>query len=171
MHLIFNLIFQLLLGLPLEIVHKWWRLLIIYMAGVIGGRHYENLPMQNTENILALKIENFIGIKLIFLIFMLKTLIVSTRKNRLGSGSNGYPLSMFWIKNKKNRYSPVNPSFPIHKWGLSGYSFHGYVFSDGRIDILQYCKQIYFLRFSQRRIMKINHSRLSILTSYVVSCS
>lgn len=37
LHLIFNLIFQLLLGLPLEIVHKWWRLLIVYLCGVIGG--------------------------------------------------------------------------------------------------------------------------------------
>ena len=26
-------------------------------------------------------------------------------------GSNEYPQSMFWIKNKKNRYTPVNISF------------------------------------------------------------
>ncbi|WAR31566.1 RHBL2-like protein, partial [Mya arenaria] len=32
-----NLIFQLLLGLPLEIVHKWWRVLIVYFAGVVAG--------------------------------------------------------------------------------------------------------------------------------------
>lgn len=36
-HLITNLVFQLLLGLPLEIVHKWWRLMIVYFCGVIGG--------------------------------------------------------------------------------------------------------------------------------------
>lgn len=36
-HLIGNLIFQLLLGLPLEIVHKWWRVLIVYFCGVIAG--------------------------------------------------------------------------------------------------------------------------------------
>ena len=29
------------------------------------------------------------------------------------SGSNEYPQSMFWSKNKKNRYTPVNPSFAI----------------------------------------------------------
>ena len=29
----------------------------------------------------------------------------------LQGGSNKYPQSMFWIKNKKNRYTPVNPSF------------------------------------------------------------
>ena len=26
-------------------------------------------------------------------------------------GSNEYPQSMFWNKNKKNRYTPANPSF------------------------------------------------------------
>lgn len=36
-HLISNLFFQLVLGMPLEIVHKWWRLLIVYSAGVVGG--------------------------------------------------------------------------------------------------------------------------------------
>ena len=28
-------------------------------------------------------------------------------------GSNEYPLSMFWSKNKKNRYTPAYPSFTI----------------------------------------------------------
>ena len=28
-------------------------------------------------------------------------------------GSNEYPQSMFWSKNKKNRYTPANPSFAI----------------------------------------------------------
>ncbi|XP_052236328.1 rhomboid-related protein 2-like isoform X2 [Dreissena polymorpha] len=37
MHLVGNLIFQLLLGLPLEMVHKWWRVLIVYFVGVIAG--------------------------------------------------------------------------------------------------------------------------------------
>ena len=27
--------------------------------------------------------------------------------------SNEYPQSMFWSKNKKNMYTPVNPSFTI----------------------------------------------------------
>ena len=39
-------------------------------------------------------------------IFLLKTLIVGTRKNRLGEvvrgGSNEYPQSMFLSRNKKN---------------------------------------------------------------------
>ncbi|ELT92969.1 hypothetical protein CAPTEDRAFT_169308 [Capitella teleta] len=36
-HIIFNLIFQLLIGLPLEMVHKWWRVGIVYSLGVIAG--------------------------------------------------------------------------------------------------------------------------------------
>lgn len=28
---------QILLGIPLEMVHKWWRVLIIYFGGVIAG--------------------------------------------------------------------------------------------------------------------------------------
>lgn len=28
---------QLLLGVPLEMVHRWWRVLIIYIAGVVAG--------------------------------------------------------------------------------------------------------------------------------------
>ena len=28
-------------------------------------------------------------------------------------GSNEYPQSMFWSKNKKNRYTPANPIFTI----------------------------------------------------------
>ena len=43
-------------------------------------------------------------------------------------GSNEYPQFMFWSKNKKNRYTPANPSFTIQKWGLRGYTLHGHVF-------------------------------------------
>ncbi|KAJ8917333.1 hypothetical protein NQ315_002355 [Exocentrus adspersus] len=36
-HLLVNLGVQLLLGVPLEMVHKWWRVLTIYFAGVVAG--------------------------------------------------------------------------------------------------------------------------------------
>lgn len=26
-----------MLGIPLEMVHKWWRVLLVYFAGVIAG--------------------------------------------------------------------------------------------------------------------------------------
>lgn len=36
-HLVVNLLVQIMLGIPLEMVHKWWRVLIIYVAGVLAG--------------------------------------------------------------------------------------------------------------------------------------
>lgn len=36
-HIIFNLLIQLTLGLPLEMVHRWWRILLIYLTGVVAG--------------------------------------------------------------------------------------------------------------------------------------
>lgn len=37
MHLINNVVVQLVLGILLEMVHKWWRVLAIYFAGVLAG--------------------------------------------------------------------------------------------------------------------------------------
>ena len=28
---------QIMLGVPLEMVHRWWRVLLIYLAGVVAG--------------------------------------------------------------------------------------------------------------------------------------
>ena len=36
-HIIFNILMQLLLGIPLEMVHRWWRILLIYVCGVVAG--------------------------------------------------------------------------------------------------------------------------------------
>ncbi|XP_072381751.1 rhomboid-related protein 2-like isoform X1 [Diabrotica undecimpunctata] len=36
-HLLVNLLVQVLLGIPLEMVHRWWRVLIVYLAGVLAG--------------------------------------------------------------------------------------------------------------------------------------
>ncbi|XP_033331615.1 rhomboid-4 isoform X1 [Megalopta genalis] len=36
-HLVVNLLVQIMLGIPLEMVHKWWRVLTIYIAGVVAG--------------------------------------------------------------------------------------------------------------------------------------
>ncbi|CAG9861791.1 unnamed protein product [Phyllotreta striolata] len=36
-HLVLNLLVQILLGIPLEMVHKWWRVLVVYLAGVLAG--------------------------------------------------------------------------------------------------------------------------------------
>ncbi|XP_067662674.1 rhomboid-related protein 2-like isoform X1 [Haliotis asinina] len=37
LHILSNMIFQLLFGLPLEIVHKWWRVMVVYLCGVLAG--------------------------------------------------------------------------------------------------------------------------------------
>lgn len=36
-HILSNLIFQLIIGLPLELIHKFWRVGIVYLLGVIAG--------------------------------------------------------------------------------------------------------------------------------------
>jgi len=36
-HLTVNLIVQLLLGVPLEMVHRGWRVVLIYLSGVLAG--------------------------------------------------------------------------------------------------------------------------------------
>ena len=37
MHITTNTLVQLLVGLPLELVHRWWRIAIVYMSGVLAG--------------------------------------------------------------------------------------------------------------------------------------
>ena len=73
--------------------------------------------MQYTEIFKIVKNENFQ--QKIFDVF----LVFAQR-----GGSNEYPQSMFWSKNKKNRYTPAYPSFDIQKWGSWGYALHGHVF-------------------------------------------
>ena len=49
----------------------------------------------------------------IFLIFAQKIDCGYTLEPPRGGGSNEYPQSMFWSKNKKNGFTPANPSFSI----------------------------------------------------------
>ena len=49
-------------------------------------------------------------------------------------GSNEYPQSMLWIKNKENRYTPANPSFSYIKLGFEGLYISGTCF---RVEICQ----------------------------------
>jgi rhomboid-related protein 1/2/3 len=37
MHIMMNLIVQIFLGIALEIVHCWWRVVLVYLAGVLAG--------------------------------------------------------------------------------------------------------------------------------------
>lgn len=36
-HLAFNLVVQVLVGLPLEMIHGWWRVAVLYVGGVLAG--------------------------------------------------------------------------------------------------------------------------------------
>ena len=66
------------------------------------------------RDFLALKIENFqLKIFDIFLIVAQNIDCGYTLEPPRRGGSNEYPQSMFWSKNKKNRYTPANPSFTI----------------------------------------------------------
>ena len=47
-HLFSNLLIQLVLGIPLEMVHKWWRIGIVYITGVIAGSLASSLSDPNT---------------------------------------------------------------------------------------------------------------------------
>ena len=76
--------------------------------------HYENLPMQYTELFVSIKNENFQHKKFdIFLIIVQNIDCGYTLEPPRRGGSNEYPQSMFWSKNKKNRNAPANPSFAI----------------------------------------------------------
>ena len=85
--------------------------------------------MQYTEIFKVVKNENFQKKNFdIFLIFAQNIDCRYTLEPPRPGGSNEYPQSMFWSKNKKNRYTPAYPSFTIQKWGSRGYTCHGHVF-------------------------------------------
>ena len=77
--------------------------------------HYENMSMQYTEIFKVLKNENFH--KKIFVIFLIFAQNIdcgyTLEPPRRGEAVfNEYTQSMFWSKNKKNRYTTTYPSFP-----------------------------------------------------------
>lgn len=37
MHIVMNLMVQIFLGVALELVHCWWRVALVYLAGVLAG--------------------------------------------------------------------------------------------------------------------------------------
>ena len=74
----------------------------------------ETCPCNKHRFFLTLKIANFqLKILDIFLIFAQKIDCGYTLEPPRRGGSNEYPFSMFWSKNKKNRFTPTYPSFSI----------------------------------------------------------
>ena len=91
-----------------------WKCQTLSNKTKIQAFHYENLPMQYTEIYKVLKNEKFQYKNFdIFLIFAQNIDCGYTLEPPRRGGSNEYPQSMFWSKNKKNRYTPANPSFAI----------------------------------------------------------
>ena len=80
--------------------------------------HYENLPMI----FIAIKMKNFQQKNFdIFLIFAQNIYCGYTLEPPRRGGSNEYPQSMFWRKNKKNRYTyPCITQFYYIKVGYKG---------------------------------------------------
>ena len=95
-------------------------------AGEVEGVDISLAPLRKlahaiNRDFLALKIENFQLKNVdIFLIFAQNIDCGYTLEPPRRGGSNEYPQSMFWSKNKKNRYTPANPSFSIYKVGFKG---------------------------------------------------
>ena len=72
------------------------------------------MPMQYTEILKVVKNEKFHQKKFdIFLIFAQNIDCGYMLEPPRRGGSNEYPQSMFWSKNKKNRYTLAYPSFTI----------------------------------------------------------
>ena len=76
--------------------------------------HYANMSVQYTAIFHGCKNDNFqMKILIFFLIFAQNINCGYALEPPQRDGSKEYPQSMFWSKNKKNMYTPVNPSFTI----------------------------------------------------------
>ena len=81
---------------------------------------------------LVVKNENFHWKKFdMFLIFAQNIDCGFTLESPRQGGSNEYPQSIFWSKNKKDRYTPAYPSFFYIKVGFRGVYFTWTCFRDG----------------------------------------
>ena len=76
--------------------------------------HYANMDVQYTAIFHGCKNDNFqINFFDIFLIFTQNIDCGYTLELPQRGGSNEYPQSMFWSKNKKNMYTRVNSTFSL----------------------------------------------------------
>ena len=92
-------------------------------------QHYENLSMQYTENFFSLTNRKFHWKTFDGFNILAQNIHggYTLEPPRRGD-SNEYSQCMFWIKNKKIRYTPANPSFFL-------YILHEHVFLMESIDI------------------------------------
>ena len=110
--------------------------------------------MQCTEIFLALKFQ--LKMFHIFLIFAQNIDCGYTLEPPRQGGSKEYPQSMFWSKNKKNRYTPAYPSLAIYTWGSRGYTLHGHVF-------------LMIIRAATSEQQLVAYAKTKVQTSFVVT--
>ena len=103
---------------PASAVGHWTQL----TGNCTGKLHYENTPMYYTEILKVIKKNIFFHQKNfdIFHIFAQNVDCGYTLEPPRRGGSNMYPQSMFWSKNKKKRYTPAYPSFTYTSGVLGG---------------------------------------------------
>ena len=90
------------------------------------------MSVQYTEIFHGCKNDNFqMKIFDIFLIFAQNRDCGYTLEPPQRGGSNEYPQSMFWSKNKKNMYTRVNPTFFYIKVGCKGVFITRTCYPDG----------------------------------------
>ena len=65
------------------------------------------------RDILSIKIEYFHLKILIYISYYCSKHRLWVHVRTASGGSNVYPQSMFWSKNKENKYTPAHPSFAI----------------------------------------------------------
>ena len=79
--------------------------------------HYKNTPMQYIENFRDVKKFNFQWKNFDIFNLLAQNIdcgyTLAPPEAVLSGGSNEYPQSMFWSKNKKNRNTPAYPSLAI----------------------------------------------------------
>ena len=124
-----NIMFVLSVQCSVKHVFQYLALLRYSLNSVI---HYENTPMQYTKKNCC-KNEKFHWINLdIFLIFAQNIDCGYSLEPPRRGGSNEYPQSMFW---SKNRYTPAYPSFFYIKVGLKGVYISRTCFPDDQAHI------------------------------------
>ena len=122
------------------------------------------------SNFFRSKIDNFQRIFFFysFLIFAQNIDCGYTLEPPRRGGSNEYPQSVFWRKNKKNRYTPAYPSFAIKMWGSRGYTLHGRVFLMKRLTC--YGLLVYRIMVFTTRCDFLSHTGYSQSAVYKNRC-
>ena len=85
---------------------------------MVSTLHYENKPLQYTEKNLVVKMNFSMEIFVYFFLIFAQNIDCGYRCR---GGSNLYPQSIFWRKNRKNRYTcTLHTPILLYKSGVQG---------------------------------------------------